>query len=116
MFEGLAAEIEAVEIPVHGDAIAEARTLLDRLESRIVEADATYVRECSFELDGSAVSDALLSMVSSGGVLERLLAVDGRILDQGRSIRTFRSPEEKAEHQEARRLIEQRWAQAHRAA
>jgi hypothetical protein len=40
-------------------------------------------------LDGAPVSDALVSMVSSGGVIERLLTVDGRILDHGRSIRSF---------------------------
>ncbi|HEY6532539.1 MAG TPA: HNH endonuclease signature motif containing protein [Acidimicrobiales bacterium] len=40
-------------------------------------------------LDGSPVSDALLSMVSSGGTLERLLTADRRILDHGRSIRSF---------------------------
>jgi hypothetical protein len=40
-------------------------------------------------LDGNPVSDGLLSTISSGGTLERLLTAKGRIIDHGRSIRTF---------------------------
>lgn len=47
-------------------------------------------------LDGNPVSDALLSCVSSGGVLERLLTVEGRILDMGRSVRTFTEAQRRA--------------------
>ncbi len=38
-------------------------------------------------LDGNPISDGLLSCISEGGLLERLLTVDGRVIDHGRSIR-----------------------------
>ena len=38
-------------------------------------------------LDGNPISDGLLSCISEGGLLERLLTVEGRIIDHGRSIR-----------------------------
>ena len=47
-------------------------------------------------LDGSPVSDGLVSCISSGGTLERLLTVDGRIIDHGRSIRTFTDAQRRA--------------------
>ena len=47
-------------------------------------------------LDGSPVSEAFLSMVSSGGTLERLLTAEGRVLDQGRSIRNFTAAQRRA--------------------
>lgn len=40
-------------------------------------------------LAGNPISDGLLSCVSSGGVLERLLTAESRILDLGRTVRTF---------------------------
>jgi hypothetical protein len=52
MFEVLAAEIEAVDIPVHGDAIVAARALLDRLEAKVADAEARYSRARGFEPDG----------------------------------------------------------------
>jgi hypothetical protein len=47
-------------------------------------------------LDGNPISDGLLSCISSGGVLERLLTVEGRILDMGRTIRTFTDAQHRA--------------------
>jgi hypothetical protein len=47
-------------------------------------------------LDGNPISDGLLSCVSSGGVLERLLTVESRILDMGRTIRTFTEAQQRA--------------------
>jgi hypothetical protein len=52
VFEGLAAEIEAVDIPVHGDAIVAARALLDRLEAKVADAEAQYSKARGFEPDG----------------------------------------------------------------
>ena len=39
-------------------------------------------------LDGNPVSDGLLSCISEGGLLERLLTVGSRVIDHGRSLRT----------------------------
>ena len=47
-------------------------------------------------LDGNPVSDGLVSCISSGGTLERLLTVEGRIIDHGRSIRTFTDAQRRA--------------------
>ena len=47
-------------------------------------------------LDGNPISDGLLSCISSGGVLERLLTADSRILDMGRTIRTFTDAQHRA--------------------
>ena len=47
-------------------------------------------------LDGNPITDALLSCVSSGGVLERLLTAESRILDMGRTIRTFTAAQHRA--------------------
>ena len=52
MFEGLAAMIEATEVPVDGAAIAEARRLLDRLDAKIVEAESTYASIGQFQVEG----------------------------------------------------------------
>ncbi len=52
MFEELAAMIEATEVPVDGAAIAEARRLLDRLDSKIVEAESTYASIGQFQVEG----------------------------------------------------------------
>ena len=38
-------------------------------------------------LDGNPISDGLLSTISEGGLLERLLTVGGRVVDHGRSLR-----------------------------
>jgi hypothetical protein len=35
-------EIEAVDNPVHGDAIVAAHALLDRLEAKVADAEARY--------------------------------------------------------------------------
>ncbi len=47
-------------------------------------------------LDGNPISDGLLSCISSGGVLERLLTAESRILDMGRSVRTFTEAQHRA--------------------
>ena len=47
-------------------------------------------------LDGNPISDGLLSCISSGGTLERLLTVEGRILDMGRSVRVFTPAQRRA--------------------
>ncbi len=47
-------------------------------------------------LDGNPISDGLVSCLSSGGTLERLLTVEGRVLDHGRTIRTFTPAQRRA--------------------
>lgn len=39
-------------------------------------------------LDGNPIGDGLLSCISEGGLLERLLTVGSRVIDHGRSLRT----------------------------
>jgi hypothetical protein len=52
MFEALAGVIEATEVPVTGAAIAEARRLLDLLDAKITEAEATYASIAQFQVEG----------------------------------------------------------------
>ena len=52
MFEGLAGAIDAVDVPVDGAAIAEARRLLDRLHAKITEAESAFVAGGRFEVEG----------------------------------------------------------------
>jgi hypothetical protein len=52
MFEGLAGAIEAMEVPVDGAAIAEARRLLDRLDAKITEAESAYASIGRFQVEG----------------------------------------------------------------
>ena len=47
-------------------------------------------------LDANPVSDGLVSCISSSGILERLLTIDGRILDLGRTVRTFTPAQRRA--------------------
>ncbi len=47
-------------------------------------------------LDGNPVTDALVAATTSGGVLELLLTADRRILDLGRSRRTFSDAQRRA--------------------
>ena len=47
-------------------------------------------------LDGNPVSDALLACVASGGVLERVLTAEGRIIDHGRDVRAFTDTQRRA--------------------
>ncbi len=53
MFEALAGEIEQLDIPPDGDAIAEAVTLRDRLEARIAEAVGTFDAAELWDLDAA---------------------------------------------------------------
>src|SRR4051794_37805600 len=48
----LRAAIEGLDLAVHGDAIAEARELIDRLEARVAVAEAAYVTSGQVEVDG----------------------------------------------------------------
>ncbi len=52
--------------------------------------------EVARTLDGNPISDGLLSCISSNGTLERVLTVEGRILDMGRSVRTFTPAQRRA--------------------
>jgi hypothetical protein len=47
-------------------------------------------------LNGNPVSDALLACVAADGILERVLTAEGRIIDHGRSIRTFTDTQRRA--------------------
>jgi hypothetical protein len=60
MFEALAAAIEEVEIPLDGDALAEAFALADRLQSKLVAAVADFDRAELWDLDGSTSMTAWL--------------------------------------------------------
>src|SRR3954462_14598923 len=48
----LRAAIEGLDLAVHGNAIAEARELIDRLEARVAVAEAAYVKSGRVEVDG----------------------------------------------------------------
>ncbi len=60
MFEGLREAIEGAVVPVDGDAIAEARSLLDALAARIAEAESVYASSGRFEVDGFGTMAAFL--------------------------------------------------------
>lgn len=60
---------------------------LDALEGR---ADTART------LDGNPITDSLLSIISGNGILERLLTVDGRVIDQGRDLRVFTDSQRRA--------------------
>jgi hypothetical protein len=47
-------------------------------------------------LDGNPVSDALLACVASGGLIERVLTAEGRIIDHGRTVREFTDAQRRA--------------------
>ena len=44
--------IEGLDLAVHADVLVEARAVLDRLEAKIVEAEAAYARAGQAEIDG----------------------------------------------------------------
>ncbi len=44
--------IEGLDLAVHGDAIAEARELIDRLQARVTQAEAQFVQQGLAERDG----------------------------------------------------------------
>ncbi len=60
MFEGLREAIEGVVVPVDGEAIAEARSLLDALAARVAEAESVYASSGGFEVDGFGTMAAFL--------------------------------------------------------
>jgi hypothetical protein len=47
-------------------------------------------------IDGHPVTDTLLRHVTVNGILERLLTVEGRIIDHGRSVRVFTEAQKRA--------------------
>ena len=47
-------------------------------------------------LDGNPISAELVAAIASSGTLERLLTVEGRVLDLGRSVRTFTPAQRRA--------------------
>jgi hypothetical protein len=58
-FEGLAAEIRSLNLPVDGDALAEALALYDELTARLTEALGRFDGTELWELDGGHVADRL---------------------------------------------------------
>ncbi len=60
MFEALAEEIEQLDIPPAGDAIAEAVALRDRLEARISEAVGAFDAAELWDLDAATSMTAWL--------------------------------------------------------
>ena len=95
---GVACDISTL----YGNALRGAgsrRRQLEHVPRRATRASARSSAACSCEafdgagdvartLDGNPIGDGLLSCVSEGGVLERLLTVDGRVIDHGRALRT----------------------------
>lgn len=60
MFEGLRSEIEGLVVPAHGDAIIDARRLLDALTARVAEAESGYAAAGGWDVDGFGSMAAFL--------------------------------------------------------
>ena len=58
--QGLREAIEVLDLAVHADVIVEARALADRLEAKIVEAEAAYTKAGQAEIDGYPNTAAFL--------------------------------------------------------
>jgi hypothetical protein len=69
MLSNLAAAISDLEIPVHGEAIAEALALRDTLDARIAVAVGKYDHQDLAELDGAT---------STTGFVQRCRAANTR--------------------------------------
>ena len=60
MFEGLATEIDQLSIPVSGEAVTEALALPDRLDAKISDAVADFVRFGQWDLESATSLTAWL--------------------------------------------------------
>ncbi|HEY6530705.1 MAG TPA: hypothetical protein VIY72_00275, partial [Acidimicrobiales bacterium] len=58
--EALIAALDEVEVAATGDAIVEARRLLDRLQAQVAEAEVEFVRAKAHELEGHATYGSFL--------------------------------------------------------
>ena len=72
----------------HLDAFFAARPHLGALERGLFTEAFGGHPGVARTLDGNPISDGLLSAISAGGTLERLLTVESRIIDHGRAVRT----------------------------
>ncbi len=59
-FDELEEAIDHLAVPAHGDAIVEGRALLDRLTSKLAEAEAAYAASGGWEVDGFGSMAAFL--------------------------------------------------------
>jgi len=78
------------------EAFLTARPHLGALERGLFLEAFDGTGDVARTLDGNPISDGLLSCISEGGLLERLLTVDGRIIDHGRSVRHHSSSQWRA--------------------
>ena len=60
MFDALAADVEGLEVPVHGESIAAVLRLVDVVQAKVSEAIGSFDRAGLWELDGATSMTAWL--------------------------------------------------------
>jgi hypothetical protein len=91
-----------VEEAIKAATVADLETFLSRLPAMALVERGLFLEAfdgtggVARTLDGNPVSDALLACVASGGLIERVLTAEGRIIDHGRAVREFTDAQRRA--------------------